>query len=225
MLLTPRTPCLPNLLGVFGGTFNPIHNGHVEPIREAAKMLGISEVITLPCANPPHRPAPKITSEHRISMVKIAVADDPLFIVDDRELKRDALSYTVDTLASLKQDYPEHTLCFFIGTDSLLDFQNWYQWRTILQYAHLVVSRRVNDQSIQDLSADMVARYTTNKRDLVTKNAGMIYLAATDLVTISSTKIREIISNDRATADISHYLHLDVFEYIKEHHLYLNDNT
>ena len=114
-------------IGVFGGTFDPIHYGHLRTAFELMQALRLEEVRFMPCANPPHREAPVADANLRLAMVKTAVEAQKGFLVDDRELKRDGPSYSVDTLMDLRGQYPTRALCLIVGMDAFLSLPKWYQ--------------------------------------------------------------------------------------------------
>ncbi len=130
-------------VGVFGGTFDPIHDGHLVAANEAAWELGLNRVLFLPTGNPPHKQDEPVTSaEDRLAMVQLAIADNPRFELCTIELERSGLSYTVDTLRELRKREPGIDPYFIIGMDSLVDLHNWHDPGGILKLAHLVAVHR-----------------------------------------------------------------------------------
>ena len=183
------------LQALFGGTFDPIHYGHLKPVEILANLIGLSKVIIMPNNVPPHRPQPEATSEQRKLMVELAIADKPLFVLDERELRRDTPSFTADTLQEWRQEEgPDKPLAFIIGQDSLLTFPSWHRYETILNNAHLLVTRRpgyplaMQDENHQQWLANHL---TSNIEDLHNQPAGKIYLAETPWFDVSATLIRE----------------------------------
>ncbi len=134
---------MPDLLpiGLLGGTFDPIHYGHLRPALELLDALPLEHIRFLPSRQPPHRDAPQATSEQRRHMVALAIADEPRFVLDDRELQRPGPSYAVDTLRLLRQEFPR-PLCLIVGADAFAQFHHWRDWRAILDLAHLIVMTR-----------------------------------------------------------------------------------
>jgi len=114
-------------IGILGGTFNPIHHGHLRLAIELYERLSLAEVRLIPSANPPHREQPTVSSQHRLEMVQAAIPNITGLTVDDRELRRDGFSYTVDTLASLREEYPDQPLCLILGMDAFIGLPRWYQ--------------------------------------------------------------------------------------------------
>src|SRR5687767_13712646 len=129
-------------IGVFGGTFDPIHYGHLRTALELKLLLGIGTVHFVPCANPPHRAAPMTDGTLRLRMVEAAIRKEPGFVADNRELKRAGTSYTIDTLASLPTYQLYRSLCLMLGMDAFLGLQQWHRWGALTRYAQIVVADR-----------------------------------------------------------------------------------
>jgi nicotinate-nucleotide adenylyltransferase len=132
-------------IGVLGGTFDPIHFGHLRSALEVSEQLNLAHVRLIPSARPPHRNEPKATAQQRLMMLHLAMKNADGFIVDDRELHRDGVSYTVDTLISLREDFPDNPLYLLLGTDAFLGIQTWHRWQRLLELAHIVVIRRPDE--------------------------------------------------------------------------------
>lgn len=123
-----------SLQALFGGTFDPVHYGHLKPVEILANLIGLQRVIIMPNNVPPHRPQPEASSAQRKHMLELAIADKPLFKLDERELRRDTPSYTSETLKEWRAEQgPTRPLGFIIGQDSLLNFPSWHQYDTILE--------------------------------------------------------------------------------------------
>jgi len=125
-------------IGVFGGEFDPIHNGHLRTAFELWQELRLTEVRIVPTGSPPHREPPYASAELRLHMVRAAIADQPAFMVDDRETRRTGMSFSVDTLTELRAEFPNRSLCLLLGMDAFLGLPNWHRWREILDLAHVV---------------------------------------------------------------------------------------
>jgi len=119
-------------MGIFGGTFDPIHYGHLRTAFEMLQALRFDEVRFMPCGNPPHRAAPVAAADLRLDMVSVATEAQHGFVVDDRELQRDGPSYSVDTLSALRSEFPLRPIGLIIGMDAFLSLPKWYHWRKIL---------------------------------------------------------------------------------------------
>lgn len=129
-------------LGILGGTFDPIHYGHLELAREVREAAGLSEVRLIPAGDPPHRGAPVASALHRLAMVELAAADYRGFVVDPREIQRPGRSYSVLTLTELRAQYPETPLALIVGADAFAGLPTWHQWRRLFELAHLIVVGR-----------------------------------------------------------------------------------
>jgi len=129
-------------LGIFGGTFDPIHYGHLRTAFEMLQSLRFGEVSFMPCGDPPHREATCADAGLRLAMVRAATRGQRGFTVDDRELLRDGPSYSVDTLSALRREFPSRPIALMIGMDAFLGLPKWHKWREILPLAHIVVAHR-----------------------------------------------------------------------------------
>jgi nicotinate-nucleotide adenylyltransferase len=182
-------------IGVFGGTFDPIHYGHLRTAFEMLQALRFDEVRFMPCRNPPHRSEPIADAELRLAMVRVATDAQAGFVVDDQELQRDGPSYSVDTLAALREKYPQRSLGLIIGMDAFLGLPKWHHWRKILQLAHIVVAHRPGWRA-PDLGplGDILADSGTHRiNDLHHKLSGHIYIHDVTQLEISSSDIRELV--------------------------------
>ena len=183
------------MIGVLGGTFDPVHFGHLRPALDVAEILKLDEVRFIPCGQPPHREQPTASALQRLSMLRAAVSSYPGFKVDDRELRREGPSYMVDTLASLKKDFPDQSLCLILGWDAFIHLESWYQWQRIFELANIVVTHRpgwsveqIKEQT--DLSR-LIKDRTVATDTLSGKQAGYITFIAVTQLDISSTQIRQ----------------------------------
>jgi nicotinate-nucleotide adenylyltransferase len=186
-------------MGIFGGTFDPIHFGHLRTAFEMLQALRFEEVRFMPCGTPPHRGTPHASADLRFEMVRKATEAQRGFIVDDRELRRDGPSYSVDTLATLRNEFPLRPLALMIGMDAFLGLTKWYQWREILQLAHIVVAHRPGWRApdmgpLGELLAD---RGTHRIGDLHEAKSGQIFIHDVTQLEISSTEIRELVAAGR----------------------------
>lgn len=186
-------------IGIFGGTFDPVHYGHLRTAFELLQALRLSEMRFMPAGNPPHREMPVASAEMRLAMVQAAVKGQAGFTVDDREVKREGPSYSVDTLSALRGEYPQRSLCLIVGMDAFLGLPKWRQWRDLLELAHLVVAHRPGWRapSMGPLGELLVDRGTGRINDLHEAKAGCIYIHAVTQLEISSTELRKLISAGR----------------------------
>ena len=183
-------------LGLFGGTFDPIHHGHLRTALELLHALKLGEVRFLPTGNPPHRDQTSADAAQRLEMVRAAVADQPGFTVDDREVRRTGPSYSVDTLVELRREYPMRPLCLLLGMDAFLGLPHWHRWKEIFELAHVVVAHRPGWKAPTQgpLGEVMVDRGTGGIRDLHASPAGRIFVHAVTQLEISSTELRQLIT-------------------------------
>jgi nicotinate-nucleotide adenylyltransferase len=194
----PRTAGCTDIMqpiGVFGGTFDPVHYGHLRTAFELWQLLHLAEVRFLPTGNPPHRDPPLAGAALRLRMVRAAVAGLPAFTVDDREIRRSGVSYSVDTLAELRAEYPRRSLCLLLGMDAFLGLPHWHRWRELLELAHIVVAHRPGWKvpTMGPLGEVMVDHGTGSIRELHERTAGRIYVHAVTQLEISSTELRQLI--------------------------------
>jgi nicotinate-nucleotide adenylyltransferase len=188
-----------NPIGLFGGTFDPIHYGHLRTAFELWQALRLSEVRFLPTGSPPHRAEIHASAELRLAMVQAAVKEEPAFTVDDREVRRSGISYSVDTLTELRAEYPDRSLCLLLGMDAFLGLPNWHRWRELFDLAHIVVAHRPGWKAptMGPLGEIMVDRGTGSIRDLHDQRAGRLFVHAVTQLEISSTELRQLISAGR----------------------------
>ena len=205
------------MIGIRGGTFDPIHTAHLRATLEVAEALSLQQVRLIPGKTPPHRPQPLASPEQRLDMVKLAIASNDLFVPDDRELQREGASFTVDTLRSLREEFGEtKPISLIIGMDAYLSFTTWHEWETIIKLAHLVVTSRP-DYTAQPLQAWAQALHTENTLDLHAQPAGKLFFIETTALSISATDIR----HQQAEGRSIRYLVPDaVYDYIQQQHLY-----
>jgi nicotinate-nucleotide adenylyltransferase len=182
-------------VGLFGGTFDPIHYGHLRTAYELWQSLRLAQVRFLPTGNPPHRESSLASTELRVQMVQAAIAGNEAFVVDDRETRREGLSYSVDTLLDLRREFPDRSLCLLLGMDAFLGMPHWHRWRDIFDLAHVVVAHRPGWKApiTGPLGEVMVDRGTGSVRDLHGATAGRVYVHAVTQLEISSTELRQLI--------------------------------
>ncbi|MFI4869754.1 MAG: nicotinate-nucleotide adenylyltransferase [Steroidobacterales bacterium] len=182
-------------IGIFGGTFDPIHYGHLRTAFELLRALKLAQVRFLPTGNPPHRENPLAASDLRLEMVRAAVAGQPGFSVDDREIRRSGVSYSIDTLTELRGEHPARSLCLLLGMDAFLGMPTWHRWREIFELSHVVVAHRPGWKApiTGPLGELMVDRGTGSVRDLHTSAAGRLYVRAVTQLEIASTDLRALI--------------------------------
>jgi nicotinate-nucleotide adenylyltransferase len=208
------------MIGILGGTFDPIHFGHLRPALEVMERLGLSEVRFVPCRIPPHRQMPEAPVEHRLAMVERGVAGQPGFVVDRRELDREGPSYSVETLESLRADLGgDLPICLMMGMDAFAGLPSWHRWRELLSLAHIVVAHRPASPASRDLGDWVTEALTGDAADLRARPAGAVYLQPVTQLDISATAIRAML---RRGGSARYLMPGSVLDYIHAHGLYVN---
>jgi nicotinate-nucleotide adenylyltransferase len=190
---------LRGFVGIFGGTFDPIHYGHLRTAFEVMQALGLDELRFVPAGDPPHRPAPRADAATRLQWVRAAVADQAGFVVDDREVRRAGPSYSVLTLSELRAERPDVPLCLIVGMDAFLGIDQWQRWRELFELAHVVVAPRPGyavprQGTVGELLSQREAR---EAGELRATPAGRIYVQPVTQLEISSTELRDLLSAGR----------------------------
>jgi nicotinate-nucleotide adenylyltransferase len=180
-------------VGIFGGTFDPIHYGHLRTALELKQRINLAAVHFVPCAKPPHRTAPMTDGGLRLRMVEAAIADEAGFVADARELERAGLSYTVDTLASFRAEFGDQSLCLLLGMDAFLGLAGWHRWRELPMLAHIVVAHRPGWEAPKSgaLGTLLRERRAPSVDDLATTPAGYVHVQPVTQLEISSTDLRD----------------------------------
>ena len=179
-------------IGIFGGTFDPIHYGHLRTALELLQRLSLTEIRFVPCADPPHRETTPTAGASRLEMVKAAGAEQPSFVVDDREFKREGPSYSVETLRSLRSEYPSVSLCLLMGMDAFLGLPEWYRWEELTELAHLVVAHRPGWLAPEQgaLGEVLLERGTDEVTSLHDSQCGRVFVTPVTQLEISATELR-----------------------------------
>lgn len=205
------------MIGVFGGTFDPIHIGHLRSVIDLRQRLSLQRVHMMPCHQPPHRPQPVASAAQRMAMLQLALQHEPGLIADRRELDRDGPSYTVLSLQELRQHYPDQALLLIMGSDAFASFEQWHQWQQILQLAHLVVVQRpdavINVASNSPLRQHLI----DDPADYQQQASGAIWHCRLPQWPLAATEIRAAIA---AGHSIRYLVPQPVQDYIQQHRLY-----
>lgn len=218
------------LTGIYGGTFDPIHYGHLRIAEELADILQLNHLFFLPAGQPRLRNAPFAAGKHRTAMLREAIRGNIRFSVDDREIRRPGETYSVESLREIRQERGIHesvALCFIIGADAFIKLPHWYHWRHLFELCHLVIVNRPGSVSINspsDLSDELrnacQGRWAAVTDELKNLPFGRIFTAPTTLLDISSTKIRNIIASGKSAR---YLLPESVLNHIDRHTLYAGE--
>jgi nicotinate-nucleotide adenylyltransferase len=206
-------------IGLLGGTFDPVHVGHLRGALEVAEQLALDELRLVPSARPPHREVPQATAEQRLAMAELAVAGEPRLTVDDRELKRDRPSYTVDTLESLRGELAADDQVFLLlGWDAFCGLPTWHRWQELLQYCHILVLQRPDaDSEAPEALRDLLAARSVNDPQGLAGPGGQIAFVWQTPLAVSATQIRHSLAEG---CSVRFLVPDAVLAYIQTHGLY-----
>lgn len=213
---------MPEALGIFGGTFDPVHFGHLRLAEEACRDLGLERVLWIPSGRPPHRATPQVEPRHRLDMVQQAIAGNRSFAVDGSEVAAARPSYTFDTLTRLRGEYGgEQSLVLLLGADAFAGLPTWHRWRELFALAHIAVAHRpgfpIETASLPPpLAAEFAAR-RGGPAALRMAPAGTIATFAMTQLAISATQIRRLLANGES---VRYLLPDAVIDYIAANQLY-----
>jgi nicotinate-nucleotide adenylyltransferase len=212
------------MIGVFGGTFDPIHFGHLRTALDVLQAVGLAEVRFIPLHGAVHRDQPETPAAQRLEMVRLATRQQAGFVVDDREIARAGDSYTVDTLTSLRQEQPDRSLCLLLGMDAFNGFLDWHCPDQILRLAHLVVMQRPGEEGPKDavVKALLAEHRASTPTQLRTRDCGLILQQPVTQLEISASKIRRLIAQGRTPR---YLLPESVLQLIENRYLYVTDHT
>ncbi|RUO25281.1 nicotinic acid mononucleotide adenylyltransferase [Aliidiomarina minuta] len=206
-------------VALLGGTFDPIHYGHIKPALTLADTLGWQQIRLQPCFSPPHRKPPEASDQQRLQMVRLAAELDCRLVADDWELRQGQPTRTVHTLSHLQAEYPRQSLHFIMGMDSFLSLTSWLNWQQLLTLAHLVVLPRPGYE-LNNASAtlqQLLVNAETDKPAELQSGSGRIYIAQTPAFNISATELRQQLKDN---PDCPELLPLNIFQYIRQQGLY-----
>lgn len=211
-------------IGILGGTFDPIHYGHLRLAEEMLELANLQQIRFIPTGTPPHRDTPQVSAQHRSEMVRLAIADQPAFVLDDREVRRATKCYTVDTLRELRAELgATQPLCLLMGGDAFLQLHTWHEWENLFDLAHIVVGYRPGyalEERIHSATPELREHYQQRlcaAGDLSQQPCGGIVELAIPKLEISATLIRSRVAEHRT---IRYLLPNAVADYIHQHHLY-----
>ena len=216
----------PGPQGILGGTFDPIHFGHLRMAEELAEALGIERVRFIPAGSPPHRGQPRAEARHRLALAHLAVAGNPRFEVDDREILRERPSYSVDTLTDLRgETSPGTPLVLFMGSDAFLGLNTWHRWRELFDLTHIAVAHRPGfspslwEDALPDaLRRELDKRLTDQADELRAAPAGKVFLHPITQLDISASQIRDRCLRGKS---LRYLLPDPLIDYLYENRLYV----
>ncbi|HHX35946.1 MAG TPA: nicotinate-nucleotide adenylyltransferase [Gammaproteobacteria bacterium] len=206
-------------IGMLGGTFDPVHIGHLRSALEVAENYALDQLLLIPNTQPPHRDTPQVSPQQRLEMVQLAVDGVDLLSVDDRELRRDKPSWSIDTLLSLRSELEEQDqLLLILGWDAFCGLPSWHRWDELLEHCHILVLQRPDaDIEAPQVLRDLVAAKSVNDPQTLLGPSGQIAFVWQTPLAISATQIRQLLAAQRCVR----YLVPDaVFKYIYAHQLY-----
>ena len=216
----PSFPILSPLVGVFGGTFNPVHYGHLRSALELVERLQLEQLRLMPSASPPHRDAPECSAERRAAMVELAVTGEPRLVCDAREMQRPGKSYTIDSLIELRGELgTRQGLCMVLGCDAVQDIATWHRWQELLDWAHIVIIARPGWQLPRagELAQWLKTHQLESPELLRQRPCGGIVIEELRPLAISSTEIRDLLASGRSAR---YLMPQSVVDYIQAHTLY-----
>lgn len=208
-------------IAILGGTFDPIHNGHIETANDIVNWLALDSVYLLPAHIPPHKESTCARPIERKQMLQALCSSNEKFILDGRELNKSTPSYTIETLIELRQNHVNDSICFLIGMDSLLSVNKWHRWQELLSYCHVIVSTRPGYQlsTANNQVKALLEKHLTNDKHLLTsKTHGHIAIREQVNVPVSSTELRVLLKQKDYSEKMQPKA---VIDYIKQHKLYL----
>lgn len=206
----------PPLIGILGGSFDPIHLGHLHVAKHATKLLSLQACYFLLCAYPAHKTT-IVSAQHRANMLKLALKNQDKYKLDLREYTRGGASLTIDSVKELRLAMPTQPLCFILGDESFNSFYEWDNWQEILNYVHLVIVNRSGNQFNPELTKLYKQKLTLQKKSLTTSNSGKIYALTIPPNPISATEIRQAITHGKNPISL---LPAAVHDYIEINKLY-----
>ena len=213
------------VVAIMGGTYNPVHNGHLRVAVEVADLFSLDELKLVPCLQPVHKSRPTVSTLHRLNMLDLAIESDARLTIDNREVLRSKPSYTIDTLKELRVELgADASIVMIVGMDSFLSLNYWKDWHLLTSYAHIfVVSRPGWNPTFSDELNNYYEKYRASSiAELQCAPSGSIWFETLAPLDISSSMIRALVASNRS---IAYLLPNSVRKYIDTNKLYLQENT
>jgi nicotinate-nucleotide adenylyltransferase len=208
------------MIGILGGTFDPVHHGHLRLAIEVLEALNLDSIRLIPLNQPNASKSPVASGAERWAMLQAAVAGESRLVPDDRELRRGGISYTVETLQSLREELPDRPLCLILGMDAFARIDRWHQWQRLLELSHIVIATRPGSPAMDDdreMAVELRNARVEQPGILRQRPAGSIYSQPIRPLDISSTAIREALRHGRS---VRYLVPPAVLDYIHENHIY-----
>ncbi|WP_428087570.1 nicotinate (nicotinamide) nucleotide adenylyltransferase [Candidatus Thioglobus sp.] len=207
------------MIGFFGGSFDPVHLGHLNSAQQLKKQLNLTQLFLMPCHTPVHKKCLTFSTQQRLEMLEIAIENFPELSIDTGEITQPVASYTIDSLKRIAKQYPQQSFGLIIGMDSFNQLSSWKNYQTFWQYCHLIVVGRPGQEKIADTYNFTQVK---NKAALNNQASGLVYFSQTKLYDISSSDIRGILFNDAssgkipAQSNLAELLPIGVINYLKK---------
>ncbi len=188
------------MICILGGTFDPVHFGHLRPALDVQQALGVDTVRLVPCGLPPHRARPGLSPAQRLELLELAIDEEQGLTIDRRELQREGPSYMVDTLESLRAEAGQQPVCLALGVDALAGLDSWHRWRELLSLSHLVVMQRPGGQwpGAGELADCLERARVETVEALYARPAGCVLSVPVTQMAVSSTQIRKLLVSGRS---------------------------
>lgn len=210
------------MIGVYGGTFDPVHFGHLRTALEVSEFFSLDELRLIPCSHPPHRDSPMVSADMRVKMLRLAITNESVFVVDTREITREGPSYMVDTLESIRAEVADEPLLLIIGADGFKHLSRWFQWERLFDFAHIVVMSRPGEPRFAAIGNDFLKnRYSDSIVELENSPCGGLIFKDVTPLAISATQIRQLFAKNKNPVFL---LPDQVIEFIRMNKLYLKQS-
>ena len=200
------------MIGIYGGSFDPVHLGHLQTATSIKNELSIDRLFMLPCSEPVHKNSLNYTSKERLQMLNLAIKEFTSLEIDTREILRGGNSFMIDTLLDLKESFKDESICLVIGMDSFINFKTWKNWDEFSKLVHLAVLPRIGNQPIRKTLETFDT--TKNTHQLKAKSNGYLYFSNSQMIDISSSDIRGKIA---ANQNLDNFLPTSIISFIKKY--------
>ena len=209
-------------IGIFGGTFDPVHLGHIGSAKALLTSQNLDQIYFMPCQQHPHEKRPMANAEQRMAMLNLAIQGQSSFHVDDRELARSGKSFTVDSMIDIREEVGEQAvLIFLLGSDAFAQFHRWQRWETIFSLANVAVIERANAQAVQAIKTVGLKQRVNQAVDFLDAPCGQLTIASLPPYPVSSTLLKEqLLQASTSSSLLTEFMSPQVLDYIYQQHLY-----